>query len=100
MNEQIVVQSHNGILLSNIKEPPTDVCTDTDEFRNIMLSERNHTQKVTEINSIYTILLKRQNYDDRKMCGFQDSGRGWEGTGSKGSRGDFLRLWSYSLSLL
>lgn len=61
MNEQIVIQSHSGISLSNKKEPPTDVCTDMGEFRNIMLSERNHTQKVTEINSIYTILLKRQN---------------------------------------
>lgn len=98
MNEQIVVQSHSGILLSNKKEPPTDVCTDMGEFRNIMLSERNHTQKVTEINSIYTMLLKRQNYDDRKMCGFQDSGRGWEGPHSKGSRGNFLRSWRYSLS--
>ena len=45
MNEQIVIQSHSGILLSNKKEPPTEVCTDMGEFRNIMLSERNHTQR-------------------------------------------------------
>ena len=98
MNERIMVYSHNGILLSNKKEPPADICTDMDEFKSIMLRERNHIQTITEFNSIYMILLKRQNYNDRKMCGFQDSGCGWEGTHGKGSRENFLRLWKCSIS--
>lgn len=35
--------------------------------------KKPHTRGYTELTSIYMILLKRQNYSDRKKCGFRDS---------------------------
>lgn len=48
MHEQIVVYSYNAILLSNKKEWTADIYTNMDEFKSIMRSERNRTQKVTQ----------------------------------------------------
>ena len=58
MDEQIVVYVYNGILLSYKKERSVDTCHNLDESQNIMISERNQTEKVTycviPFNMIYS----------------------------------------------
>lgn len=40
MNEQIVIYSHIGILLRNLKRQNNDTYEDMGKFQNIMLSEK------------------------------------------------------------
>ena len=51
------------------------------DLKNIMLSEKSQSQKI-KYDSIYTTVLKRQNYrDEKKMSGCQGLGIATEGEG-------------------
>lgn len=50
MNEQTkVLRSDSGTLLSNAKEQASDLCNNTDEYQNVVLPARSHTQTLKKI---------------------------------------------------